>query len=522
MANPAIVVLAHNRPNDLRQVLQSLMALPTVNNYQVYVSMDDASSFSALEAVAHACSSTIKFWHLGHRRTTHNGALYKISSHFQFALQSGFEGGAHSHLILLEDDLQVASDFLTLFEATAWLLDVDQSNTWCVSAWNDNGLKTTTHTKVVREAERETGRAVANNLPTGLRGSITTLPSARPGPQHRLLRTGYFPGLGWMTTSRMWTQELSRLWPTQPSTGWDHYIRQQPETSGNRECIYPEIPRTKHISKHGSNVNTADQVQRFARYNFYNDAIVGGGGGGGSTAGGGWFHSMFGGSKKKDDTTRPPRNVKPLPSNSFGDTGYLLHAKYHDNMNAQLALATVLQSLHSLHSLQTSTGSTPCSYIYYYKREDFQKIAPLIGLPKTQPRGFHHGVLQTRVPGSTCLLYLIDRRTSTYVPAQFQLKMPPNIEIIGAGNGESCELACRKHGNQKCAQEAFEFLNDCAALKKIFPCEMGCGHQVGGEIPCYVNDAHQPTHQQCLVTDGNGGIACSASHKSTRRLCGCV
>jgi hypothetical protein len=48
MENPGIVILAHNRPNDLRKVLKSLMILPTIENYKVYISMDDANSFRVL------------------------------------------------------------------------------------------------------------------------------------------------------------------------------------------------------------------------------------------------------------------------------------------------------------------------------------------------------------------------------------------------------------------------------------------------------------------------------------------
>ena len=45
----------------------------------------------------------------------------------------------HTHVILLEEDLVVAPDFLTLFRSTAWLLNADDS-LFCVSAWNDNGF----------------------------------------------------------------------------------------------------------------------------------------------------------------------------------------------------------------------------------------------------------------------------------------------------------------------------------------------------------------------------------------------
>lgn len=94
----------------------------------------------------------------------------------------------YSHMVLVEEDLELSPDFLAFFRETAWLLHVDHS-LWCVSAWNDNGFKET-----------------ARN-------------------ENRLFRTGYFPGLGWMLRSNLWTDELASKWPLKASTGWDHWMR---------------------------------------------------------------------------------------------------------------------------------------------------------------------------------------------------------------------------------------------------------------------------------------------------------
>ncbi len=47
----------------------------------------------------------------------------------------------HSHVVIVEDDMLFSPDFLLMFKATAPLLDRDPM-LWCVSTWNDNGLKT--------------------------------------------------------------------------------------------------------------------------------------------------------------------------------------------------------------------------------------------------------------------------------------------------------------------------------------------------------------------------------------------
>ena len=87
------------------------------------------------------------------------------SQHYKYGLDRAFRKRRHSHVILLEDDMQATPDFLLYFEvrwpckihlpccnyvdrsisgtlqccmqAMAPLLDVDPA-LWCISAWNDN------------------------------------------------------------------------------------------------------------------------------------------------------------------------------------------------------------------------------------------------------------------------------------------------------------------------------------------------------------------------------------------------
>ena len=68
-----------------------------------------------------------------------------------------------------QDDMELAPDFFGYFAATAPLLDADDS-LLCVSSWNDHG-----QAKLVRDATR-------------------------------LLRTDFFPGLGWMLAAPLWDE----------------------------------------------------------------------------------------------------------------------------------------------------------------------------------------------------------------------------------------------------------------------------------------------------------------------------
>ena len=57
-------------------------------------------------------------------------------------------------------------------------------------------------------------------------------------------------------------------------------------------------------------------------------------------------------------------------------------------------------------------------------------------------------------------------------------------------------------------------------MTPVWPCEAGCGHQVGPELPAYASSNSLDTYRQCLVSD----IAvskCDAKYFKTERLCFC-
>nr|XP_012144756.1 PREDICTED: alpha-1,3-mannosyl-glycoprotein 2-beta-N-acetylglucosaminyltransferase isoform X2 [Megachile rotundata] len=113
---------------------------------------------------------------------------FKIARHYGWALNYVFFQLGYDTVIIVEDDLDVASDFFEYFLGTYPLL-VSDNSLWCVSAWNDNG---------------------------------------------------------WMLTRQLWS-ELSPKWP---KSYWDDWIR-QPEQRRDRACIRPEISRTRTFGKTG-------------------------------------------------------------------------------------------------------------------------------------------------------------------------------------------------------------------------------------------------------------------------------
>ncbi|KAJ2938201.1 hypothetical protein O0L34_g18540 [Tuta absoluta] len=136
---------------------------------------------------------------------------YKIARHFKFALNHVFKTLGHEAVIIVEDDLDISPDFFEYFQGTYPLLLQDKS-LWCISAWNDNGKK-------------------------------TSIDLSHPELLHR---TDFFPGLGWLLRKDSWL-ELEPKWPT---AFWDDWLR-DPENTRGRACIRPEVSRTYTFGKIG-------------------------------------------------------------------------------------------------------------------------------------------------------------------------------------------------------------------------------------------------------------------------------
>eukprot|EP00439_Symbiodinium_sp_Y106_P046449 s961_g5.t3 len=271
--------------------------------------------------------------------------------------------------------------------------------------------------------------------------------------ESKLFRTDYFPGLGWMIHKSTWLGLLKEEWPRFPSTGWDHWLR---HGSGlyPRECIVPEISRTHHFDTRGTNVKAGTPL-----------------------------------AKKLNGM--PSSRLQPK---SLGDLEYLLQDSYE---------AEIRQSLHQAEVIGPDrlTALNPHkAYVLPYFRRDYKKLAQKLQLTEAQPRAAHRGVICTRDPSSGARVYLADRMKSQGLLPDAERAEPHLLRRIEkAQPGESCANLCARIG-MHCADLELEFINNCAALKRFFPCEEGCGHQVGQEIPCYVHDISKDTGKQCLVT----------------------
>lgn len=143
-------------------------------------------------------------------------AYKRISKHYFWALQRVFSSASQqsfhtniSRVVIIEDDMEIASDFFSYFTTLAPMLDKNP-DIYCISAWNDNGISSLS----VNESQ--------------------------------LHRTDFFPGLGWMLNRPLWL-ELSPYWPP---FFWDDWMR-HPNQTRNRQCIRPEVSRTANFGQKG-------------------------------------------------------------------------------------------------------------------------------------------------------------------------------------------------------------------------------------------------------------------------------
>ena len=227
LENAAIMIMAHSRTDVLRRVIEALLAAPSddLQRFRVYVSLDQPNGGveQLVKSYGARLGGILRHYPQpgdGSPRFVH--ALQNIAIHFKRALIDGFGRMKFSHIVFLEDDILPSRDFLALFRHTAPILKTDKT-VWCVSAWNDNGLS----------------------------GLVDSTSLVQLGT---LRRTGYFPGLGWMTSAEVW-RDIASKWPNAPTTGWDHWMRVGGVSRG-RDCIVPEINRVAHIGgDSGTNVH---------------------------------------------------------------------------------------------------------------------------------------------------------------------------------------------------------------------------------------------------------------------------
>lgn len=458
----ALVVLACNREEYLRRTLSSLASIYT-GQVRVFVSIDqdvncvedESLARGILDVVLNFTSdlncSILRKPVSEPERTQPVPSTMMIAQHYFWAMEEILTERRFDALILCEDDMEFSPDFFTLFLEAKWILDHD-SSVWCVSSWNDIG-----------------------------RWDLAS-------DRLRLFRTDFFPGLGWMLKRDLWMSELRARWP---ADHWDWWMRTD-TVSLNRDCIVPEVSRTRNIGSSGSTVLAGSPFfRKFIAPIAFNQEDVG----------------------------------------TFGDLSYLLT----DSQNQWLS-----STLFSSHRITGPGGvsalNPPLSHLQQaisqpfhrhllllYTLDSYQIYADALGILPT-PRSTRLGVSVLRPSSSMngSLLLLADAREAKLLPDQDRLPPTPGVFAVAAKQSESCDDACLRHGNATCSRPDFQQLGRCSALLRLFPCERGCqGGVTGDDVPNYVSHPSKTQfYGMCLVSSALP--TCAAAHWSSSRACACL
>lgn len=143
MSNPAIAVLGCRRMDMLEQIVRSLSTMDSIAEYSVYVSLGCPESITRDEVISlfqrRAISIPVTVLQFQDPQAYVQNPLpfLRIQQHYVFILSELFDHRRHSHVIILEDDLQLSPSLLDFFRQTASLFEEDSSIA-CISAFNDN------------------------------------------------------------------------------------------------------------------------------------------------------------------------------------------------------------------------------------------------------------------------------------------------------------------------------------------------------------------------------------------------
>ena len=220
-----IIIVASNRPKYLLRCLASLLANRGLDRQKVLVFVD--GDYPEVRQLLRLLDVRLHQHVLEMSSLGTNGAGARIAAIYRYTVETAFRLFPESDkLVLLEEDLEVSPDFVSFFDQTHHLLDVDPS-LYCISAWNDHGYEHTV------------------------------------GDRTQLYRVGFLPGLGWMLTRSFFMEEVLPRWPSGwKDFDWDMMLRLSQFRRG-RECVIPDVPRTYHFGFIGKHVNSGMQFKMY-------------------------------------------------------------------------------------------------------------------------------------------------------------------------------------------------------------------------------------------------------------------
>lgn len=114
LPRPAILLLTHNRAAFLQRTLHSLLALPGVAHYPVYISQDGGDPPTRIMGAAYAAASPSLITHWVKDRPAPDPSVPPlpvaalVAQQYKWALDRVLVTQGHSHVIIVEDDMEFA------------------------------------------------------------------------------------------------------------------------------------------------------------------------------------------------------------------------------------------------------------------------------------------------------------------------------------------------------------------------------------------------------------------------------
>jgi hypothetical protein len=227
----AFVLLAHDRYDYIKRTLEGVLKTDNVEKYTIFVSVDREHLVENVEDTLKSISNPrkvpIKYLtsELPFADAKYGGEP-SITRHMASVFHQVFKLKQFEYVIILEDDLEVSTDFFNYFASVGEALHPFHQtarNLYCVSAWNDNGF---------------------NHL--NLDAS-------------RVFRTDWYPGLGVMFHRSMWVNKMEYEWPVWDTVEWgyDNWLRYRSTIAKSNDCLAPEVSRTHHYGRNGMHVGAS-------------------------------------------------------------------------------------------------------------------------------------------------------------------------------------------------------------------------------------------------------------------------
>ena len=526
-----VVLLTCNRPQLLDATLHSLLQVEGVSRDNLVVMQDGdlpevGTVVSKYQLKVHR--STDEGAAPGSpalrgpkRRAPHMDGAARIAAHYKFSLSKAFrENPQAPAIIIVEDDLAFSPDFYQYFVANAPVLEQDRS-LFLLSAWNDNGFKG--HVK----------------------------------DPFALMRTEYFPGLGWLLPRALYEEELEAQWP---QSHWDHWLRSFHVNKG-REIVYPQVPRSFHNGIKGTFMDLSTHNRYFRDIDYNRKALSWPGSAGHITEAEakGKVPGVMGDGYQGVAT----RGTSPIlgVTRAVYDARIIGMLKKCEHLSAAPELfgrnASGVEDAGAAKKAQQ--GRLVCIWINVDpepsggSRQLFSDMAAYFNLWHEHRRAAHRGVHEFYfLSNYVVVLNLFNeghkvQSFGKYKPAGVPVLEPKffktphmlllkrkamysNVRmtaVVAADIDMDCNHVCSHDegdGVKKgCDDKLFDFLNVCGRMKDTFGCSK-CVTSLGAEQPAF-EVPQSPSALPgglCLITQDASQSTCSAKHPKTKRLCPCV